>query len=111
MLLTHCFIQVEYLETQYGPTKCYKAVESDTSKGMQECTSNNLVEGDVFTLKCNGPQGYPYPKTTWWKNDVAITQSNNGLDPTIDASGTLGDKQYLPFFIILLYYMAFYLIY
>ena len=57
MLLTHCFIQVEYLETQYGPTKCYKAVESDTSKGMQECTSNNLVEGDVFTLKCNGPQG------------------------------------------------------
>jgi len=33
---------------------------------MISCTTDNLEEGNVFTLKCNGPDGWPYPKTTWF---------------------------------------------
>ena len=47
--------------------------------------------GDVVTLSCNGPDGWPFPKTTWFFNDNPIKPDENvdGLSPAPNQYGDL----------------------
>ena len=41
-------------------------------------------------LKCNGPDAWPYPTTTWYFNeDNALTDNSNGIDPCPNQYGDL----------------------
>ena len=43
----------------------------------------------MFTLKCNGPDGWPFPKTTWFFNDEAISNNKGGLSAAPNQYGDL----------------------
>ena len=77
-------LQVQYLDSSFDPITCLK--ESD--KSMLDC-KDGITEGDVFTLKCNGPDGWPYPKTSWSFNDKGISANDNGLSATVNQYGDL----------------------
>ncbi|KAL5270637.1 hypothetical protein ACHWQZ_G001366 [Mnemiopsis leidyi] len=82
-------LQVQYLDSEFDPITCMKKMSQDGLLTVSPCTTSSIVEGDVVTLFCNGPDGWPFPKTTWFFNDSPITNNEDGLSPAPNQYGDL----------------------